>query len=271
MVQLRPLAPHSQDDAFREIQLNGKQLVFLFMVATVVSVVIFLCGVFVGRGVRTERAVSLADASSSTPITTPDVRPDAAAAPPVVESDPAATPPPAVDELSYFSRLEQPGQPAEKLKAPGVKTAALEEAAPAEPARKPPVAEKGPFIPPFPAALPSKDAAPPAKDVAPAPTPAAKEPAAAVDGFPTASAAFPEPTANGYALQVTALRERGEAEAVAKRLSAKGYAAYVITPQENSAPKYYRVRIGKFQTRREAEDIASKLQKEEQIKPWITR
>ena len=40
------------DEGFREIQLNGKQLVFLFMAATVVSVVIFLCGVLVGRGVR---------------------------------------------------------------------------------------------------------------------------------------------------------------------------------------------------------------------------
>ena len=36
------------DEGFREIQLNGKQLVFLFMAATVVSVVIFLCGVLVG-------------------------------------------------------------------------------------------------------------------------------------------------------------------------------------------------------------------------------
>jgi len=50
------LASHIQDDGFREIQLNGKQLVFLFMAATVVSVVIFLCGVLVGRGVRVERS-----------------------------------------------------------------------------------------------------------------------------------------------------------------------------------------------------------------------
>ena len=44
----------TQDDGFHEIQLNGKQLVFLFMAATVVSVVIFLCGVLVGtQGVGT--------------------------------------------------------------------------------------------------------------------------------------------------------------------------------------------------------------------------
>ena len=39
------------DDGFHEIHLSGKQLVFLFMATTVVSIVIFLCGVQVGRGV----------------------------------------------------------------------------------------------------------------------------------------------------------------------------------------------------------------------------
>ena len=46
------LSHDAADDGFHEIQLSGKQLVFLFMATTVVSVVIFLCGVLVGRGVR---------------------------------------------------------------------------------------------------------------------------------------------------------------------------------------------------------------------------
>ena len=44
------------DDGFHEIQLSGKQLVFLFMVTTVVIVVVFLCGVQVGRGVAARAA-----------------------------------------------------------------------------------------------------------------------------------------------------------------------------------------------------------------------
>ena len=40
------------DQSFHEIQLSGKQLVFLFMSAVVLAVVIFLLGVSVGRGVR---------------------------------------------------------------------------------------------------------------------------------------------------------------------------------------------------------------------------
>jgi hypothetical protein len=66
------VAQQIQDEGFHEIQLNGKQLVFLFMAATVVSVVIFLCGVLVGRGVKAQLGASadstpLASAVETTP------------------------------------------------------------------------------------------------------------------------------------------------------------------------------------------------------------
>src|SRR5262245_46655056 len=117
MVQSSRLAPQTQDDGFHEIQLNGKQLVFLFMAATVVSVVIFLMGVFVGRGVRAERG-TVTDAGFSAAA---DTVPVAAAAPPTpapAGSDPTkASPPPAADDLSYFNRLEKPSPAPEELKA----------------------------------------------------------------------------------------------------------------------------------------------------------
>ena len=52
------------DDGFHEIQLSGKQLVFLFIVTTIVAVVIFLCGVQVGRNVKSDRAVDTGEASA---------------------------------------------------------------------------------------------------------------------------------------------------------------------------------------------------------------
>src|SRR5581483_10461813 len=93
MVESDPLASRDSDEAFREIELNGKQLVFLFMVAAVASVVIFLCGVFVGRGVRAER---LADGQSAAPgaVATPDDATAAAPAPPPTGSDPTTAPAP---------------------------------------------------------------------------------------------------------------------------------------------------------------------------------
>ncbi|OFW34666.1 MAG: hypothetical protein A3G76_04045 [Acidobacteria bacterium RIFCSPLOWO2_12_FULL_65_11] len=215
------MASHIQDDGFREIQLNGKQLVFLFMAATVVSVVIFLCGVLVGRGVRVERSEAGLDASAPSVAADTTPRPEAPAAAPAPGSDPtAAQAPPAVDDLSYFNRLQKSNPPAENLKA----------SPPASPASSP---------------------------KAPARTPAAA-PASAV------------PQGQGYAVQVAALNARPEADAIAKRLTAKGYAAYVLPPPSGT-PQVYRVRIGKFSTRGEAETIAAKLQKEEQFKPWITR
>ena len=51
------MAHEIHDDGFHEIQLSGKQLVFLFMATTVVSIVIFLCGVLVGRGVQNARGL----------------------------------------------------------------------------------------------------------------------------------------------------------------------------------------------------------------------
>ena len=217
------MARQIQDEGFHEIQLNGKQLVFLFMAATVVSVVIFLWGVLVGRGVRAERGAVADVAPASIVSETLPQQPAVAPAPTPAGSDPtAAAPPPAVDDLSYFNRLEKTNAPAEQLK-------------------------------PAPAAPP---AAPVAKEPAPAPL--------------TDAAPSTEPSGQGFAVQIAALNVRSEADAIAKRLSSKGYAAYVLSPA-NGTPTVYRVRVGKFTTRREAETIAARLQKEEQFKPWVTR
>ena len=228
---------HAEDDGFHEIQLNGKQLVFLFMAATVVSVVIFLCGVLVGRGVRAERgSVAESTSAASSAETTPPAPTGSAPAPPPAGSDPTKAAPPPAEDLSYFSRLEKSTPTAEQLKATPEK------------AEKPPT--------------PVAKAAPPPPPPAAAPAPAAEtrvEPQAA-----------PEPTGSGFAVQIAALNVRSEAEAIAKRLSSKGYAAYVLSPATGT-PTVYRVRVGKFPTRREAETIATKLQKEEQFKPWVTR
>ena len=70
-------------------------------------------------------------------------------------------------------------------------------------------------------------------------------------------------------VQVAALNVRSEADAIAKRLTAKGYQAYVQTPA--NGPSVFRVRVGTFKTRQEAESVAAKLQKEEQFKPWVTK
>jgi cell division septation protein DedD len=79
-----------------------------------------------------------------------------------------------------------------------------------------------------------------------------------------------EPPGTGYSIQVAALREREEADTIVKRLAAKGYPAYVAAPIKEKVP-IFRVRIGKYKVRSEADTVAAKLQKEEQFKPWVVR
>ena len=96
------------DDGFHEIHLSGKQLVFLFMATMVVSVVIFLIGVFVGRNVRAQQAADhLADPTTALASATPT---PVASAPAAADAGPQAAEPPSPpaesDELSYKKRLE---------------------------------------------------------------------------------------------------------------------------------------------------------------------
>jgi cell division septation protein DedD len=216
--------PHPQDDGFHEIQLNGKQLVFLFMAATVVSVVIFLCGVLVGRGVRAERGSTVPDAALSAPGDALPQPPADTPPPAPAGSDPTvAAPPPAVDDLSYFNRLEKASPAPEQLKSAASKSAQA-------------AAEK---------------------HASPAPK-------------PTATAVSTSGTGERpWGVQVAALSVRTEADAIVQRLASKGYEAYVVPPADGAT--VYRVRVGKFNTQREAEPLKAKLEKEEQFKPWITR
>ena len=69
---------------------------------------------------------------------------------------------------------------------------------------------------------------------------------------------------------MAALNKADEADTIVKRLAGKGYPAYVLAPAKG-APSVYRVRVGKFKERSEADTVAARLQKEEQFKPWIVR
>jgi cell division septation protein DedD len=207
------MATATHDDGFHEIQLNGKQLVFLFMAGTVVAVVIFLLGVFVGRGVGAETGnLDPLLAQESTAV--PDI-------PAVASSSGADAPASASEDLSYPTRLGTAEAPREVLR---------------------------------------ETPAPVTRRANPEPAP----PVPAASGVPG------EPPGDGFAIQLAALGKREEAESIVRRLTSKGYSAYLVAPSAG-APAVYRVRVGKFKDRREAESVSARLQKEEQFKPWIVR
>jgi cell division septation protein DedD len=244
------------DDGLHEIQLNGKQLVFLFMASTVVAVVIFLCGVMVGRGVRAQRPGEALEAAVEA-AADPTVAAQPAEAEPPAATTPSNEPIAANEILTYPSRLEGQDPPEELLKPKG--TSASRVVSPAT--NIDPTANSRPATKMQTAAKPSSGDA--AKPVATA----ARNPVAAAQ--PVKGQAPAEPAGNGFVVQVAAVNDRREADSIAKRLASKGYPTFVTTPR--GGPKMFRVRIGKYQTRKEAERIAARLEREDQFKPWITR
>jgi cell division septation protein DedD len=224
------------DDGFHEIQLTGKQVVFLFMAATVVSVVIFLCGVLVGRGVQAQRA---AEADSTTEAATatgpPASRPASGADLRWGTDAPTeASAPVKKDDITYPERLATDTPPEETV------------------ARKPEA----------PVAAETKTAT-----SAPKPDPGSS------DQAPAAEAARPPASAptGGWVVQVAALTDRTAALAIVKRLTDKGYPAFVVDPAPSDAARLHRVRVGPYADRAEADGVLRRLEREEKFQPLITR
>jgi len=216
-------------DQPRAVHLTDKHIVFGVMAASVVAVLAFLCGVFVGRGVLAVRPVTM-DRSTVSAGIEPDPTPVSDGESPVPSAaggtGSGSLPP---GNLTYNDRLTKPELPEESIKAAVVQPAppspALE-----EPAEAAPAAEGGERSP-----------------VAGAPVPGL------------------------FTIQIAAVRSRGEAQSIVGRLIKKGYPAYVFVPPGGDRTGGFRVRVGSFKSRAEAEPTASRLQKEEHYKPWITR
>jgi len=74
-----------------------------------------------------------------------------------------------------------------------------------------------------------------------------------------------------WVVQVIATRDQSVASAVVKRLTDKGYPAFLVRPQPTSPVQNYKVQVGKFEDRSQAEQVAGRLKREEQFQPWILR
>ena len=256
---------------------SPKQLVFLFMAATVVAVVVFLCGVLVGRGVPVRQGAGVSppgvgSEASLGPSRTGELTP--AVLDPVSSAPSAAAS--AGDDLTYFQRLEEDGSFDESLIA--VDGAPLAAGVSPRQQASPPAVEPRPEprLEPRPEPSPVPERGSVEEPVAPVPASGedlrrtSNEPDAPL---PQLSNEPPPTTTSGYAytVQVAALRAHDTAEQVAGRLIAKGFPAYVLEPFPDAPVAVYRVRVGQYRDLGEAEQIRQRLETEEQFKPWITR
>ena len=235
------------EERTRGVHLTDKQIVFGVMTGSAVVVAAFLCGVFVGRGVQAARPAHadvppLSAAVSPDPVTATDLDQGGASA---MGDGKAAIP---RDPLSYPERVTKPGLMPESL-APGSVTP------PAPPDPQPDTA----------AEATGDLRAGPAASAPPTTSPAAGTPRTGP------AVAGPAAGAGNLTVQVAAVRRKAEAQGIVDRLVKKGYPAFVYTPPSGDRAGGYRVRVGQFKSRAEAEAMAGRLKKEEQYKPWITR
>lgn len=102
--------------------------------------------------------------------------------------------------------------------------------------------------------------------------PGAAAPPSAAPAAPAAQVALekvpPPPAAQGFAVQVSAEPDAREARTIVEQLAAAGYTAYVL-PTTFGELELFRVRLGPFGTRHEAQEVVRRLEEEGYDGPWI--
>lgn len=218
------------DQNVREIHLGGKQLVFLFMTSVVLGVAVFLLGISVGRGVR-------------------DASVDSVGSPGVGSADdlgPVEMPPPTTttpEDFGYHEQLQ--GQSRPPVDAPPDMT---------------PQATVSPSL---------------ASDGGGAPTDPAPAPPAVATSSPDSSeqqAARPDTPGDasgdaGWFVQVNAFRSRANADRQMAELRGKGYTTTSVFADPGGT--LFRVRLGPFVDRGEADRAAQRLLRQEGIRSSV--
>lgn len=85
----------------------------------------------------------------------------------------------------------------------------------------------------------------------------------------TASAESASP-ARRWTVQVSSFRSRALAEDLREKLAAKGYDAYLVAVETDDGRVRYRVRVGSYATRGEADRVAEHLRGERNLNPFVT-
>jgi cell division septation protein DedD len=73
-----------------------------------------------------------------------------------------------------------------------------------------------------------------------------------------------------WTVQVSSFRSRALADELRTRLGTRGHDAYLLSAATEEGRVRYRVRVGAFATRVEAERVAAELRAERTLNPFVT-
>jgi cell division protein FtsN len=225
------MKPYRKVEDHYEVRIEGGRLALLGVGAALVLVLVFLLGVLVGKGLWGGRR----------PVTVP-----LAEGPRDVLPAPSAGEPEKRPDLTFYDDLKRPdGKGTETFRETQVPAPATQ-AETAIPARPEP--EAPPSAPPAASAQQPRESPAPAK---PRPEPKPAVPQAV------------------FTVQVGSFRDRGAAEELAARMKGQG-----VSPQVVAAPvggrTWYRVQVGLYDTRAEAENLYRKTLRPKGIQGFVT-
>lgn len=258
--------PH--EPSYYEIALTNRQVVVAFVILLVCILGAFFSGVWIGRE-STARATQEAMVRNTPPPAQPEGK--------------------SLEELDFFDSRGKKGKAGKQQEAAatpggtlaedvGVKKPA--EQPPAVPAQEEPAAARqAQETAPAPA-LPDpaqerrnrrKAVNEAAEEAPPAPAPASPEPVPAPAKSSKAAKTAPAPAVpkGSFVIQVFSSPDQAQAERIRGKLVGGGQKAY-LSPIDRGGRTMYRVRIGPFKTRADAQGVADKVRKGYKLDTWVT-
>lgn len=248
------------EQSYYEIALTNRQVMSIFVVLLLAVLVAFLGGVWLGKDADT--AVEMASAQSITAGVASGEAP--------------------LGELNFFSRREQPGEPAvepvpvdpgqNQPEAPGASSAGKN--GPVEESRREAVRREPADMVRDQAPGTGRDANPPPVQAAVPEPPAAETPAEPVattpdTPVPAGVGAEVSPVPEYVVIQVFSSNDESQARRVVSRLRKAGYPA-ILSPVEVDSRILHRVRIGPYSDRDEAKVVAQSVERTFKLDTWIT-
>ena len=252
--------------ARHEFRFGGRELAILGAVLCLITSLVFAAGVVVGRDMARAKG---ARAEAAREHRLPDVEGLRGAEVPVKT---AATR--AEEKVTFYRTLTAPTQDLPQVGKPTIEERLVPKEEPPAASPSAAAASEAPRVAPEPPRAMPERRTPKAPETAAGPRPArpARTPAAApVRPGPaqlTAANATAEPEA--WTVQVSAFRSRALAEELRARLAARGFDAYVFPSITEDGRPRYRVRIGTYPARSDAERVAAELRSERGLNPLVT-
>jgi cell division septation protein DedD len=248
-----------------EFRFGTRELVIIGVVLCLITGLVFAGGVLVGREMTRGKSTARVEV-------VPESRADADGLRADGSVKTAATR--AEERVTFYRTLTAPTSDLPQVGKPTIEERLIpkEEPAPstlAAPAVPPPPAEPTPEPP---RAAPERRASRASEQVAgPRPVRGTRAPAS-----PSAPSARPAPAqgagadGDAWTVQVSAYRSRALAEELRSRLAARGFDAHVFPSITEDGRPRYRVRIGAYGSRNDAERVASELRTERGLNPLVT-